>query len=240
MYDQMPAPPVSQAPPPPNPDLPPRRPWWRRGQLPFMLALVVVLPVTVGVPWWLDRQESLDSGSVPPPAPESPTGAAELAEVRWEFLGSAAGELDDSAELPEGVELVDAVFGVTPLSESGANLLSQKCEVAAQDDAGREWDATPIYDSREALENVTSSSFSGCAGPEGAPLAVDQTHTIVASYEVPEDAADSLSFVVTMDTVFHELDEEELDLADLDFEWDPDDDREPSRPVSVRLREPVL
>ncbi|QVQ50437.1 hypothetical protein J4H86_16065 [Spiractinospora alimapuensis] len=235
------SPPVPSTPPPaPIPGGSRRRPWWRRGQVPYILALVVLLPVTAGVPWWLERESARESGSMPAPPVEIPTGAAEFSDVHWEFRGAAVGAVDESSTIPppEGTELVDAVFTATPLTENGANLLAQKCDIRAEDDAGREWRTSAAGGLRDALDDTIEPGR--CVDDDFEPLAVDEEHVVVATYEIPEDAVDSLSFVLTMDRTYFEPSDVDLEEFALELEWDPDDLPEPPYPQAVRFREPVL
>lgn len=177
---------------------------------------------------------------MPVPPMETSTGAAEFSDVHWEFRGAAVGAVDESSSIPppEGAELVDAVFAATPLTENGANLLAQKCDIRAQDDAGREWRTSAAGGMRDALDGVVDAG--SCVDDDFEPLAMDDEHVVVATFEVPEDAVESLSFVLTMDRTYFEPSDVDLDDFDMEFEWDPDSQEEPPYPQTVRFREPVL
>lgn len=233
---RVPGPPPPAMPPPPDAAQPP--PPQRKGQWPFILALLLVLPIAVGVPWWLERQESLAAGSMPPPAPTVDTGAAELAGSTWDYRGAAVGEVGEATPPPEGVELVDAVFDITPGDEAAAMRLAERCRIQAEDADGRTWDTTVGYDTRDALDgpDLADASFGGCTDPETfEALPPGETARAVVSFLVPEDAVASLSFVISTNSNYVEPDEDS-DLSEWgeeDLQWDPDSGYEPPQPVAV-------
>ncbi|TDQ55437.1 hypothetical protein [Actinorugispora endophytica] len=201
--------PPPQAPPPrpeppeapePRPAVPRRAPWWRRRHLPSALALLVLLPLGVGVPWWLEREDLLAEGVMAPEAVPVPGTTGSLSGSEWEFRGMVLGETGGFGEpLPDGVELVDAVFLVTPGDASASELLLASCEFLAVDGRGRTWTQTSAYAGRVMPEEVGSTSF-GCAGPDAEAIAPGSEQGLVATFLVPEDAVDSLRFEVRADT----------------------------------------
>ncbi|GAA3730012.1 hypothetical protein HDA32_006029 [Spinactinospora alkalitolerans] len=186
---------------PPQPPRPRRAPWWRRGHVPYMLALVVLLPAALGLPWWLERETLLERGQMPPRAEVAEEGTAELAGSEWDFKGMVTGETGSSISdpPPDGVELVDAVFLVTPSDDDASALLQRSCHFRAVDGRGRSWEQTAEYSGRTMPEEVGMTAF-GCTDAEGDPIAPGESQGLVASFLVPEDALSSLRFEVRADT----------------------------------------
>ncbi|MDA8370148.1 MAG: hypothetical protein M0026_09785 [Nocardiopsaceae bacterium] len=168
-------------------------PLWKRLQLPYVLALFVLLPLAMGVPWWLERRTMLERGAMPPEAELVSGTTATLAGSDWEFRGAVFGETG-GAPLPKGLELVDAVFKVTPSDERASELLLS-CQFRAVDDQGRSWDPTVEFSGRPLPEDV-GSVVSGCTNAGGDPIPAGEETGLVVSYLVPKDAAKKLSFEV--------------------------------------------
>ncbi|GAA4919149.1 hypothetical protein GCM10023405_48600 [Streptomonospora salina] len=166
----------------------------------------MVLPIALGTPWWLERQEMLDRGVVPP-EPRRAVETEEPAELvgsRWELRGTLVGELEGADPPPEGTRLVDAVFTLTP-GEGGARERLGQCDVRAVDEEGRWWRPTSRYSMRPSLEDALSVVY-GCSGDDGEPLPAGEETGVVVSFVVPEDAVDSLAFEITVPTAGPEQD----------------------------------
>ncbi|MFC7326158.1 hypothetical protein [Marinactinospora rubrisoli] len=177
---------------------PRRRRRWLRTQLPFALSLLVLLPLGMGLPWWLERRTLLEQGAMPPPPAVADGSSAGLAGSEWEFRGAVTGETGGE-DLPEGAELVDAVFIVTPGDGQASRLLLNSCEIRAVDGRGRVWDQTSEYSMRQLPEEVGNTSF-GCSDADGEAIGVDTAQGLVATFLVPEDAVEGLGFEIRVDT----------------------------------------
>ncbi|WP_157036294.1 hypothetical protein [Streptomonospora alba] len=160
----------------------------------------MALPIALGTPWWMERQEMQDRGLIPPePSQVAKTEeAAQLVGSRWELRGTLVGELEGSDPPPEGTRLVDAVFKLTPGEGASRKRLNQ-CEFRAVDEEGRWWQPTFSFSSRPSLEDVLSVVY-GCSDSEGEPPPAGEDVGVVVSFVVPEDAVESLSFEVTVPT----------------------------------------
>src|SRR5690625_2767842 len=186
--------------PPPGPPPPPQtpapvaegsaharraRPLWKRAQLPSIAVLLVALPTALGVPWWIERQDMLDRGVMPPEATAVPSSqeTAELAGSTWEFRGGVVGELAGSPPPPEGTQLFDAVFTLTP-GEGSAGKRLTGCEFRAVDGEGRWWQPTTTYSSRPGLEETVPVVY-GCTDQNSKPLKAGKEVGIVVSFVVP-------------------------------------------------------
>ncbi|MFD0802721.1 hypothetical protein ACFQZU_15530, partial [Streptomonospora algeriensis] len=158
------------------------------------------LPTSSGMPWWVERQEMLDRGVIPPePSQVADTKEpVELVGSRWELRGTLVDELEGSEPPPEGTRLVDAVFKLTPGEGASRKRLS-KCEVRALDEEGRWWRPTSSFSMRPSLAE-TVSVVHGCAGKDGDPLPAGEDVGVVVSFVVPDDAVDSLAFEVAVPT----------------------------------------
>ncbi|TQN28669.1 hypothetical protein FHX37_4028 [Haloactinospora alba] len=160
----------------------------------------MLLPVTLGVPWWLERRSVLASGLMPPSAAPVDGTTTELAGSQWEIKGvvlDATGEFLDAPS--DGQRLVDAVFTATPESAEAGERLEASCRFRAVDDRGRSWTPTTEYTSR-SLPDGAVSGLNGCRGLELPELEAGTERGVVVSYLVPEDAVDSLRFEVRVDT----------------------------------------
>ncbi|GAB3453815.1 hypothetical protein GCM10027570_33340 [Streptomonospora sediminis] len=183
--------------------------------MPAIALLAVVLPMALGVPWWLERQAMLDQGALPP----TPTvvsaadGTAELVGSRWELRGTVVDQLEGSPEPPEGTHLVDAVFKLTPGAGESRERLAD-CKFRAVDDQGRWWQPASSYSARPSLEGTASVAF-GCTGDDSEPLPAGEEVGVVVSFVVPDDAVDSLSFEIAVPTGDHA---EGLAYSALEFE----------------------
>lgn len=173
---------------------------WKRLHLPAILALLVLLPLTLGVPWWLERQSVLASGMMPPPATPIDGTTTELAGSQWEIKGvvlDVTGEFLDAP--PDGQRLVDAVFTATPESAEAGERLEASCRFRAVDEQGRSWTPTTEYTSRE-LPDGAVSGLNGCSAPDLPESEAGTERGVVVSYLVPAGAVDSLRFEVRVDT----------------------------------------
>ncbi|MFC4564050.1 hypothetical protein ACFO4E_19485 [Nocardiopsis mangrovi] len=157
-----------------------------------------MLPLVMGLPWYLDRQDMLESGAMPPdPVPVSGS-VAELAGSEWDFRGSVVGETG-GFPLADDLELVDAVYAVTPGDATAGELLEASCSFRAIDDQGRSWEPTSEFDARELPEDLGSTGF-GCTDADGETVPAGEETGFVVSFVVPDDAVDSLRFEVRSPT----------------------------------------
>ncbi|MFC3999915.1 hypothetical protein ACFOVU_28645 [Nocardiopsis sediminis] len=164
-----------------------------------MAGLAVLLPLAMGVPWYLEREAMLESGAMPPePVPVSGS-TTELAGTEWDFRGTVIGETE-GAPLADDLELVDAVYAVTPGDAAASGLLEQSCSFRAIDDRGRSWEPTSEFDLRDQLPADIGSTGFGCTGADAEPLPAGEETGLVVSFVVPDDAVDSLRFEVRAPT----------------------------------------
>ncbi|MBB4935057.1 hypothetical protein F4561_005951 [Lipingzhangella halophila] len=219
-----------------------------RAHLPYILTLVVLLPTALGIPWWLERQDMLDRGVIPPEATPVSGDTARLAGSEWEYVGSVT---EDEEPAP-GVREVSAAFKVTPDDQLATDRLYSLCAFRALDGQGRTWETALAP--TELPEDVATADGIKCTAPSGTePMPVGEQTTIVATFEVPEDAVSSLRFEVAVAThdpeIDHDMTSEEA-LAELeeyteslegeDHGHDPDSEENPPKPeaLSFPYREP--
>ncbi|QBI51932.1 hypothetical protein [Streptomonospora litoralis] len=162
--------------------------------------LLLVLPIALGVPWWMERQDMLDQGAIRPEPTMVPASdeAAELVGTRWELRGVLVGELEGAAPPPEGTRLVDAVFKLTP-GEGASRKRLVDCKFRAVDGEGRWWRPTSAYDTRPSLQGTPTLLY-GCTDDNSDPLPAGEEVGAVVSFVVPEDAVDSLTVEVAVPT----------------------------------------
>lgn len=179
----------------------PRRalPPWKRLHLPYVAALIVLFPVMVGWPYLTEVREVSDRGLVRPEARVVEGTTATMAGSEWEVLGYLVGYVEDQEPPPEGVELVDVGFEVTPGTDEAGELLNTYCRFRALDGDGRSWEPTTEFGMRDLSEDQ-GVTVGGCSDADAAPIPAGKGQTLVLSYLVPEDVAEELSFEVTVTT----------------------------------------
>lgn len=184
----------------PDPERPRRAlPLWKRLHLPYVAALVVLFPVMVGWPYLTEAREVGESGLVRPEPRVVEGSTATMAGSEWEVLGYLVGYVEDQAPPPEGVELVDVGFKVTPEDDEAAGLLNAYCRFRALDEDGRSWEPTTEYGMRDLSEDQ-GVTMSGCSDAEAAPIPAGKEQTLVLSFLVPEEVAEELRYEVTVTT----------------------------------------
>ncbi len=176
-------------------------PLWKRLQLPYVAAVAVLLPVSVGTPWWLERGQLLERGAIPPDPVPAQDGRAELAGTSWEVGGSLVDEFGEVEPPPPGINLVDVAFHAVPSDKAAAKKLLS-CDFRAEDARGRVWRPDTSFAFRTALTEAgaLTPGLGGCADSEGEPLPPGEKASFIVSFLVPEDAVDSLVFQVQVDT----------------------------------------
>lgn len=172
-------------------------PLWKRLHLPYLAALAVLLPGMLAWPYLTELNEGRERGLISPEARLVSGGTASLAGSDWAALGYLTGFLDGQPAPPEGVEIVDVGFRVTPEDESAGALLQSYCRFRALDDDGRSWEPTNEYNLR-SLADDPGTTMSGCTDGEGEPIAPGAEQTLVLTFLVPEEVADELRFEVTV------------------------------------------
>ncbi|WP_017558857.1 hypothetical protein [Nocardiopsis baichengensis] len=200
-----------------------RAPLWKRLHLPWIAGIAVLLPVSLVGPWWLETEKWEETGAVPPEPVPAQDATASLAGSDWELAGVVVDEYIGAEPPPAGITLVDAVFKATPSDERSAEML-ETCSFQATDDRGRTWETTNEYANRAGLEDVVFPGFLGCTDTEGEPLRPGDTGGFVASFLVPEDAADSLRFRVDVDTGTGEDEDDPRAPVAAEFENPEEDD----------------
>ncbi|MDA2809349.1 hypothetical protein O4J56_01750 [Nocardiopsis sp. RSe5-2] len=176
-----------------------RPPLWKRLHLPWIAGIVVLLPVALGGPWMLEKQQWQETGAIPPDPVPADGDAARISGSDWELVGVVLDDYMDTEPPPPGITLVDVGFRATPGDERSAELL-KTCSFQAVGADGRIWETSNEYTDRPLPDGAVFPGFLGCSDAEGEPLKPGDTGGFVASFLVPEDAAESLSFRVEVDT----------------------------------------
>ncbi|RKS06478.1 hypothetical protein DFP74_2110 [Nocardiopsis sp. Huas11] len=169
-------------------------------RLPYLAALAVLFPTMLIWPYATEYQAGRDQGSIAPVATPVDGDTATLAGSEWRAVGSLVGNLGDEAPPPEGVQLVDMAFEVTPADEEASELLAAHCAFRAVDAQGRSWTPTNEYALRQLLEDPGTFAGGGCTNAEREPIAPGESQAFAFSFLVPEDVAEELLFEVTVAT----------------------------------------
>ena len=175
------------------------RPLWKRLHLPYLGALVVLLPCVLVWPYLTELDAAREQGLVRPDAAPVSGRTADLAGSEWESVGYVTGFLDTLPAPPEGTEIVDVGFKVTPGDGEASTRLADYCRFRALDGEGRAWQPTNEFSLRNLAEDP-GRVMGGCTGGDWEPIPAGTTQSLVVTYLVPAEVADDLRFEVTVAT----------------------------------------
>lgn len=153
----------------------------------------------LGWPYLTEVRDGRAQGTIPPEPVTVQGDQASLAGSDWRVLGYATGYFDGQEPPPEGLELVDVAFRVTPGDEEASTRLQEYCRFRAVDGRGREWERTPEYGLRD-LTDAPGDIGPGCGDAEGRPVAPGTDQAFVASFLVPQEVVTELRYEVTVNT----------------------------------------
>jgi hypothetical protein len=157
----------------------PKRPR-RQRHWPYMLMLVVLLPLIVAFEYWVEAKDNVLNGEYAKPAAvvaKGATGTYQGATWKLTKMEIDAAPKEIMAKLPRGTRLVMATFEVTPRTAKDSKAI-QYCKFQAVDDQPRLWDALAA-DSCERKKGEY----------ETVPIPAGQTQKVMAAFVVPKDAA---------------------------------------------------
>jgi hypothetical protein len=169
-------------------------------RLPYLAGLVVLFPVMLVWPYNTEYQAGRDHGLIPPEPQLVDGDQSTLAGSEWRAVGSIVGNVGDEEPPPEGVQLVDMAFEVTPSDEEASELLASYCRFRAVDAQGRSWTPTDEYALRQLLEEPGNHGSGGCTDAEREPIAPGESQAFALSFLVPEEVAEDLLFEVSVAT----------------------------------------
>lgn len=176
------------------------RPLWKRLHLPYAVVLALLFPLMLVWPYMTEVGDGREAGLIPPePRPVAVGETAVLAGSEWRVTGYITGFLGSSEPPPEGLEILDVGFRVTPGDEGAAELLRHSCAFRAVDDRGRSWERTHLFSLRDFGEEAGDGAY-GCTTAEGETVAPGREQSIILSFLVPADAVEGLRYEVTVDT----------------------------------------
>ncbi|MFI6579135.1 hypothetical protein ACIBFB_25395 [Nocardiopsis sp. NPDC050513] len=176
------------------------RPLWKRLRLPYLLALLFLLPLAVGLPLWTELRDGAASGTLPPDArPVAEEETVELAGSEWWVTGYVASPGEAGSEL-EGLTVVDVGFHVVPGDRSASELLGRLCRFRAVDGRGRSWEPTTEFSFRDLGGLEPGAVTSGCLGPGFDPIPPGTDQLLLVTYLVPSEAVEELDFELTVAT----------------------------------------
>jgi hypothetical protein len=176
------------------------RPLWKRLHLPYAAVLVLLFPIMLVWPYTTEVRDGTEAGLIPPePRPVGVGDTATLAGSEWRVTGYITGFLGGSEPPPEGLEILDVGFRVTPGDEEAAELLRLSCGFRAVDDQGRSWERTHLFSTRDFGDEASDGAY-GCTTADGETVAAGQEQSIILSFLVPADVVGELRYEVTVDT----------------------------------------
>lgn len=160
----------------------PKRPR-RQRHWPYMLMLVVLLPLIVAFEYWVEAKDNPMNGEYAKPEVVVAKGAAGTYKgATWKLtkMEIDAAPKDLLQKLPRGTRLVMATIEVTPRTAKDSKAI-QYCKFQAVDNQPRLWDAL---------------AADSCARKKGeyeeVPIPAGQTQTVKAAFVVPKDAAGTI------------------------------------------------
>ncbi|MFC9941040.1 hypothetical protein [Nocardiopsis alba] len=154
----------------------------------------------VGWPYLSELDEARENGRVRPEARlVEGEDTASLVGSEWLAAVYVVGVLGGQPPPPEGVELVDIGFRVTPRDDEAGELLGAYCRFRALDGEGRSWEPTLEYGDR-GLSRDPGNTSGGCTDGSMRPVRGGTEQTFLVSYLVPEEVAEELRFEVSVTT----------------------------------------
>ncbi|WP_020574366.1 hypothetical protein [Actinopolymorpha alba] len=166
----------------------------RRSTLAYVLALLVLLPGTIGLEYWLDRKDSPELMHEAVVVAKGATGS--YAGGTWKFIVMVPGPERKDARIPKDTAVVYVGLSVTP-SDARASKRIYDCQFKAVDDRGRQWNAarSSVADF-EAVGDPATGCYQKAGEYEQKPIAPGQNQKIVTAFLVPKDAVKSLRLQV--------------------------------------------
>lgn len=171
-----------QQPPPPPPQPPPKKPRpARQRHWPYMLMLVVLLPLIAGFEFWVENKDNtLTAEFKEPVAVVAKGGTGDYKGANWKLTKFEIIPAPKGTKLPRGTRLLQATFEVTPRTAKASKAI-QYCGFQAVDDQPRIWD--PLVADECQREKGEYDKV---------PIPAGETQKVTAAFLVPTDAADKI------------------------------------------------
>jgi len=173
-----------------------RRPG-RRGDLFYVLGLVVLVPLTVVLEYTLEMR------TVRPPMHEAVSveqGAkVTYAGAVWRLLGARPGEPREDARVPRDAVVYYVGISITPRDRAASRRI-ESCQVRVVDDEGRTWTSAPFgVPDFERFGNPPTGCYATGEGFSREPIEPGRTQAMVTAFLVPEEAVQALRVQVLVD-----------------------------------------
>jgi hypothetical protein len=163
----------------------------RRTHLPYVLGLVLLVPLTL----WLEfaLQEELDTATPNDAVTVGAKETAEYAGATWRITGVAEGPIDKDVRLPRDTALVYVGLSVTPRTEAASKRI-EFCRFTASDGDDRVWNPAPSTIARYELlkDFATRCDAPGEDEYSRGPIPPGTSQKVVTAFLVPKDAVDHL------------------------------------------------
>ncbi len=169
----------------------------RRSHLAYLLALLVLVPLTAGL------QYAFDEHATRPPMHEvvsvARTVSVDYAGARWKLAAVRTGPPQDGVRLPRGAVVVYAAFSVQPHDRAASRRIGS-CRFEAVDGAGRTWGtaATGVPD-LAALGDPPTGCYATAGDFEQKPIPPGTDQRVLTAFVVPKRAVTSLRIQVQVE-----------------------------------------
>ncbi|WP_017590184.1 hypothetical protein [Nocardiopsis ganjiahuensis] len=164
------------------------------------MALLVLLPLALGVPYWTEATLGAERGwTDPEPQPVAAGESVDLAGSEWYVTGyglSSLGEDPDQA----GLAAVDVGFHVVPGDDRASGLLENLCRFRAVDGQGRTWEPTNEFSSRDTGDLTPGDITFGCKNADSEPITPGEDQLLLVTFKVPAGVVEELRYEVRVAT----------------------------------------
>jgi hypothetical protein len=166
----------------------------RRGDLPYILGLVVLIPLTIALEY------TIEARSIRPPMHEAVTveqGAdATYAGAVWRLLGARPGEPREDARIPRDAVVYYVGISITPQDRAASRRI-ESCRVRVVDDQERVWTSAPFgVPDFERFGNPPTGCYAPGEGFGREPIRPGRTQAMVTAFLVPKEVVPRLRIQV--------------------------------------------
>lgn len=180
---------MSRAPGPPRSGRP-RRHDRRRSHLPYILGLVLLVPLTVVFEY------TIEARAVRPPMHEAVRVEQDTdvtyAGAVWRLLSAQPGEGRTDARIPRGSVVYYVGFSITPRDRAASRRI-ESCQVRLVDDEGRTWSSAPLdVPDFERFGDPPTGCYAPAEGFGREPMEPGRRQRMVTAFLVPKEVVSDL------------------------------------------------
>jgi hypothetical protein len=184
-----------------------RRTRSRRSNPLYALAVLLLVPATVGYLYWVEARSFGADGPGAGPITAAEGAALTYQGTTWKLTYTGKGPVRDGERLPDDARLIFATIEVTPsTAEAGRRI--ESCGFEATDGAGRTWRSDTLPADLEALDDPATGCYSDRGEFGTGPIRAGEKQPVLAVFLVPKDAVPDLRVLVSLG-----LDDPPLELA---------------------------